>query len=386
MIQVLKNHRPASRLFPIVLSAAIFASLATTAQTSDESKRWTEDHAAQWQQAHPWLVGCNFIPSTAINTLEMWQADTFDPKTLDRELGWAQKIGFNSLRVFLHPIAWQEDPKGCLERMDQFLGMAHRHHIGIVFVLFDSCWNPLCKAGQQPEPTPHTHNSGWVQSPGAAIIGDASRLDEMKPFVQAIVGHFANDARIDAWDLFNEPDNEGGGNYDALEPKNKLENSITLLEKTFVWAREMKPVQPLTSGVWRGDWSDLAKVTKMQRLQLTQSDIISFHCYDPLMKLMKDIAALKEYHRPLLCTEYMARPAGSTFDPILGYFHDQHVGAYNWGFVSGKSQTIYPWDSWQKKYTAEPPVWFHDILHTDGKPYHPTEVEYIRSVTGKSAK
>lgn len=40
-----------------------------------------------------WYFGANFIPSTAINQLEMWQKETFDPTTIDRELGFARKIG-----------------------------------------------------------------------------------------------------------------------------------------------------------------------------------------------------------------------------------------------------------------------------------------------------
>jgi hypothetical protein len=359
--------------------------LPARAQAESQSyPRWSVERAAQWHEKHPWLVGCNFIPSTAINQLEMWQADTFDPATLDRELGWAQKLGFNSLRVFLHPIAYQEDEKGFISRMNEFLKMAHRQKIGIVFVLFDSCWNPICHPGKQPAPTPFTHNSGWVQSPGAAIISDANRLDEMKPFVLGVVGHFAKDERIDAWDIYNEPDNNGGGNYDAQEPVNKLENTTILLKKAFAWAREVNPTQPLTSGVWQGNWSGGSKTSDMAKLQFAESDIISFHCYGPLVDMMHSIDTLKKYGRPLVCTEYMARPVGSTFDPILGYMRDQQVGAFNWGFVSGKTQTIFPWDSWTKHYTAEPPVWFHDIFHTDGTPYHPTEVEYIRRVTSRS--
>ena len=71
----------------------------------------------------------------------------------------------------------------------------------------------------------------------------------------------------------------------------------------------------------------------------------------------------------MLCSEYMARPVGSTFDPVLAYLKQEHIGAYNWGFVAGKTQTIYPWDSWHKAYSSEPPVWFHDIFRPDGSPY-----------------
>jgi len=68
---------------------------------------WTAKQANDWYAQQPWLVGSNFIPSTAINELEMWQADTFDLPTIDRELGWAQTLGMNTMRVFLHNLLWQ---------------------------------------------------------------------------------------------------------------------------------------------------------------------------------------------------------------------------------------------------------------------------------------
>lgn len=90
---------------------------------------------------------------------------------------------------------------------------------------------------------------------------------------------------------------------------------------------------------------------------------------------------LQAFGRPVLCTEYMARGNRSTFDPILGDLKKAKVGAYNWGLVDGKTQTIYPWETWKKTYTAEPALWHHDIIRSDGTPYRPEEVAYIRKVT-----
>jgi hypothetical protein len=226
------------------------------------------------------------------------------------------------------------------------------------------------------------HNSGWVQSPGRAIIEDAARHEELKPYIQGVIGHFKNDKRVHAWDLINEPDNTNGSSYGSQEPGNKKEMALELLRKVFAWAREVNLSQPLTSGVWIGTWTDPAKLSPMEKLQLGESDIITFHSYAPVDEVKTCIASLRRYGRPVLCTEYMARPRGSTFDPILALFKEEKVGAYNWGFVDGKSQTIYPWDSWQKTYTAEPPVWFHDIFRRDGTAYREEEVSYIRKVTG----
>jgi|ERR1017187_2877382 hypothetical protein len=344
--------------------------------------RWSEEKANAWYDKKPWLVGCNFSPSTAINQFEMWQAESFDPQTIDRELGLAQSLGFTSVRVFLHDLLWQQDAKGFIKRMDEFLTLAHQHHIGVMFVLFDSCWDPAPKLGKQREPRPHIHNSGWMQSPGHEFLAHPERFDELKPYVIGVIEHFRNDPRIDFWDLYNEPDNKSDlAEYAPLEPERKADAARILLEKTFGWARDARPSQPLTSGVWLGSWGDPAKLSAMEKLQLENSDIITFHNYGKPEEAKQCVDNLRRYQRPILCTEYMARPAGSTFDPILRDFKQEHVAAYNWGFVSGKTQTIYPWDSWKKTYTAEPPLWFHDIFRADGTPYKANEVEFIRSVT-----
>lgn len=345
--------------------------------------RWSAEQSTAWQAKTGWLVGCNYAPAYAINPLEMWQADTFDAAAIDHELGLAESLGFNSLRVFLHDLAWRQDPRGFKRRMGKFLDLAQRHRIGVVFVLFDAVWDPFPKVGPQRAPKPHVHNSGWIQSPGAEILRDPARHDELRAYVQDVVGSFRRDRRIHAWDLFNEPDNPNTSAYGAVELKNKAEMALALLQKTWVWAREAKPRQPLTSGVWVGTWADPVKLSPMERFQLENSDVISFHNYSKLEELERCIQNLRRYGRPILCTEFMARPAGSTFDPHLGRMKDLGVAAYNWGFVAGKTQTQYPWDSWKQTYTAEPPVWFHEIFRADGQPYRPEEAEYIRRVTGR---
>jgi Cellulase (glycosyl hydrolase family 5) len=343
--------------------------------------RWSGKQANDWYARQPWLVGSNFIPSTAVNQLEMWQADTFDPPTIDRELAWAESLGMNSMRVFLHNLLWQQDSSGFLRRMEEFLRIAEKHHIRIMFVLLDSVWDPRPHLGKQREPKPHVHNSGWVQAPGAEILKDASRWDgELKPYVMGVIGHFRNDTRVLMWDLMNEPDNNNPP-YKADEVADKADLALRLLREEWKWARSVEPSQPLTSGVWKGDWSSDAKLSEMESFQLENSDVISFHSYDPPDEMKSRITSLRRYGRPIVCSEYMARPRGSTFASILPLLKKETVGAYNWGFVNGKSQTIYPWDSWDKPYNGEPPIWFHDIFRKDGRPYDPKEVTLIKHLT-----
>jgi hypothetical protein len=380
---MIRNVRSACMLLTAILIISILPFL--NAQDSSSSQRWTEDKAAAWYAAQPWPVGANFLPSNSINELEMWQADTFDPTTIDRELGWAEGIGMNTMRVFLHNLLWEQDAKGFQKRIDTFLTIAARHHIKPVFVLFDSCWEPFPKLGPQHPPIPGVHNSGWVQAPGATVLSDSTQFPRLEKYVKGVVGAFANDQRILAWDIWNEPDNGNDSSYAKGEPKNKNDIVLQLVPQIFAWARTVHPVQPLTSGIWHGDdWSSADKMPPMARVQIEQSDVISFHNYGWPEQFEERIQQLQQFHRPIFCTEYMARGAGSLFDTILPIAKKYNVAAINWGLVAGKSQTYLPWDSWQRPYVdRQPTIWFHDVFYVDGKPYRQREVEIIRSLTSQ---
>jgi Cellulase (glycosyl hydrolase family 5) len=372
-----------SRLLLLAI-ALLFASGESIAQT--QSQRWIEAKANDWYEHQPWIVGSNFIPSNAINQLEMWQSETFDPQEIDRELGWAEGLGMNAMRVFLHDLLWQQDSAAFIKRIDSFLGIASKHHIRPIFVLFDSCWDPNPHLGPQHPPIPGVHNSGWVQSPGTQALIDTTQQPRLRAYVQGIVGAFATDSRVLAWDLWNEPSNHGGGLRDSVDPETKGKVVLDLLPKVFDWARAANPAQPLTSAVWEGDWSSPEKLDPMARVQLEQSDVVSFHNYGWPEDFEQRIHWLQSYHRPILCTEFMARPMGSIFDVILPIAKQNHVAAINWGLVAGKSQTYLPWDSWQKPYVLQmPPVWFHEIFYPDGSPYRERETQIIRQLTGAAA-
>ena len=369
----------------IVMAFSISCLTAAVAQGQSQPPRWTEKQAADWYAAQPWLVGSNYIPANAINELEMWQADSFDPKRIDLELGWAEAIGLNTMRVFLHDLLWQQDAAGFQKRIDTFLQIAARHHIKPLFVLFDSCWDPDPRLGRQHAPTPGVHNSGWVQSPGAKALQDPAQYPRLEAYVKGVVGAFAKDDRVLGWDVWNEPDNGNGGSYTAHEPKNKNDLVVALLPQAFAWARSAHPTQPLTSGVWKGDWSVPEKLEPGARIQLTLSDVVSFHSYDKPDVFEKRLLSLQQYGRPMICTEYMARGNGSTFQGSLPIAKKYHVGAINWGLVAGKTQTYLPWDSWQHPYTdREPAIWFHEIFRTDGTPYSADEVAFIKQMTSRA--
>ncbi len=370
-----------------VLTLALLPCLTLAAVAAPAAKgtgqRWPEEKANTWYAAQPWLVGANYIPSNAINEFEMFQATTFDPAINDRELGLAESIGMNTVRVFLQDQLWEQDPDGFKQRLDTFLSIAAKHHIRPLLVLFDSCWETDPHLGPQHPPIPGVHNSGWVQSPGKQRLLDPSAEPKLKAYVVGIVGAFATDDRILGWDVWNEPDNKGG-DLAADEPA-KLKRVDELLPKAFAWARSAHPSQPLTSGVWTGDWSHPDKESATTKIQLRESDVISFHDYGWPEVFEAHIKELEPNHRPILCTEYMARGAGSTFDGSLPIAKMYHVAAINWGLVAGKTQTYLPWDSWDRPYVRlQPTVWFHEVFRNDDTPYRQHEIDLIRDLTSRS--
>ncbi|MCL3780095.1 1,4-beta-xylanase [Prolixibacteraceae bacterium JC049] len=344
------------------------------------AQRWSEKKVNKWYKKQGWLVGANFAPSSAINQLEMWQAETFDLKTIDKELQWAEDLGFNTMRVFLHHMLWEQDSKGFIKRIEQYLKVADKHGIKTMLVLLDDVWHPYPKLGKQPDPTPHVHNSGWVQSPGHDVLIDSKKCDALEPYIKGIISHFKKDKRVVIWDIYNEPGNTNGSSYGKMEPKNKAKYSLDLLKKVYKWAREVNPSQPICIDVWTSIHKELDQMSAIDKFAYHNSDVINFHCYANAKTTENQVKRLAQSNRPLICTEYMARKVGSTFQEILPIFKKYNVAAYNWGFVSGKSQTIYPWNSWGKKYTDEPALWFHDIFRKDGTPYKQEEVKFIKSI------
>jgi len=349
------------------------------------TEKWPKEKAGKWYDQQPWLVGCNFVPSTAVNQLEMWQPETFDPQTIDRELGMAAGLGMNSIRVYLHDLAWFADPEGFFKRVDTFLGLADKHGINVMLVIFDDCWQPVPNPGKQPDPIPGRHNHFWLNSPGQKAAVDPAQEERLKKYVQETVKTFATDSRILLWDVYNELGNVFlltlGKPWFRKIPELLFRYitfryiripTLPLFRKTVTWVREAGPSQPITAGVYIDH-------PNLNRELIEVSDVVSFHCYKDLHQLEKLVNKLEVHGRPLLCTEYLNRPADCCFENYLPVFKKKKIGCYNWGLVSGKTQTIFGWED--RGGGIEPAVWFHDILRKDGTPFNSKEAAYIREMT-----
>ena len=347
--------------------------------------KWSIESISNWHEDIGWLVGANFLPSSAINQLEMFQQETYDEKTISRELDWAKQLGFNSMRVYLHDLLW-EDKKSFINNFNSFLDCCFEKNIRLLVVLFDDCHRPNPQSGIQPLPLRGLHNSGWAQSPGHKIVNDINQninleIPRLKLFVQEVLDLYRDDERIFMWDIYNEPGQFGIG-----------DNSLKLLTHTWDWAKEVRPSQPLTSCLEGSVGKEIISLNKRN------SDVITFHTYEST-KLESTISELKEIGRPLMCTEYMAREFGTTFEFSLPIFKKNNVSCFNWGFVAGKSQTHFGWETIMKiqelmdakdylkedEQIPEPQLWFHDIYRKDGTPFDAKETDFIKNFLKSNA-
>ena len=312
-------------------------------------------------------MGCNFLPSTAVNDIEMWQAATYDPKTIDRELGFAEGLGYNTVRVFLNFVVWKADPEGLKMHMADFLAIAARHRISVMFAPFGRL--QFCGARGSGRASAGTREGRTQQPMGLEpSAGHGHQSHDMARGESLRQGHrpcIRRDPRVSVWDVYNEAGNSGLG-----------EKSLPLVEAAFAWARQTNPTQPLTSCSWT-----LFDGTLGQRV-MELSDVVSFHCYGPPDDFRSKIAICRKFGRPLICTEWLHRGGGNTVAAILPILHDNKIGSYNWGLVAGRTQTFMPWGS--KPGTPIPKLWQHDLFHADGTPFSLDESSFIKHITGVS--
>lgn len=376
------KRRDALKVGLVALGSACFCSASGSAndeptffQQSDRMKdgRWTAGAANKWYAQYPWIMGYNYVPSTAINQLETWQAESFDPETIDRELGMAEAIGLNTVRFFMHDIAWKIDPDGFKKRLGQVLELCKKHKTWALPTFFTNGGpGPQIKIqpGKQPEFRPDVHNSSWLQSPGLAVVNDPERWSYLKDYVTDVLGTFAKDTRILLWCLYNEPENQRYG-----------ERSLPLMRELWQWARAVNPIQPLTAPYMYFPASG-SHTFPIACFLGEHCDVISYHHYGKPEDLQKRIDLFKQFDRPIICTEYMGRPANTFFD-IAPKLKENHIGAIHWGLVNSRCNFHLPWRP-KPEDIPEPKVWFHDIFRHDGTPYDPKEIELIKKLTGKS--
>jgi hypothetical protein len=334
---------------------------ATPPAATPDGRRWEDRRIWTWWDNIGVVRGVNYVPSYAVNSTEMWMEESFDPDMIDRELGWAQSLGFTSVRVPLQVLVWQDDADGFLDRLDALLDLADRNGLTVVPILFDDLnlagRDPAL--GAQPDPVEGQHNTQWTPSPGPGVVRDQAQWADLEDFVRDIVRTFQRDRRILYWDLYNT-----AGNSDLWE------QSLPFMDQVFNWVRDIDPSQPLAVPAWREFGSPMA-ARKLER-----SDIVTFHSFEHPELLEAKIKLLKRYNRPIVVSDWLMRQQGNTFEEVLPVYATHGVGWFSRGLVQGRTQMWVQQSEFRNE--DEPTVWQHDLLTPDGEPYDPQEIELIR--------
>ena len=346
----------------IIKALAILISI--TSCSSNEQGQWSVDRINNWYSEVGEIKGFNYVPSTAVNDIDMWQESSFDPITISKELMLARESGYNSARVFLHYLVWKENSETFKNRINEFLEIADDNKIKVMFILFDDCNAPGCEPfiGEQKAPLVGHHNSQWVACPGLDVTDDKSAFPEYEKYLKDIISTYKNDNRVIAWDLYNEPGNTGVG-----------ERSKELLLNTFKWAHQINPSQPLTVGSWNLEGLE----DEMSEIMMSNSDFVTFHSYGDVIDLRERIAVCQMYNRPIVNTEWLRRQVGNTFEEILPEFQKHKIGWYHWGLVQGKTQTWLHWVSSKDNIKDGP--WQHDMFTPEHKAYDKKEIEMVKN-------
>lgn len=343
--------------------------LKITGRDIHRTPRWSVEKAKAWGAANPWFCGVNYIPANAVNYTAMWDKTSFSPDVIRRELKLMTDMGMNCVRFVMQYKVYEDDPEYFKATLDRFLTLCDEAGVKAMPIFFDDCSfgasnDPVL--GRQSEPLEGWYAWAWSPSPGHTMVIDGREHPKLEKYVKDVISRFKDDGRIFLWDLYNEPSNHKLGF-----------RSYPLLEKTFAWARAVDPSQPLSSGIWNND-------KRLNAIILANSDVVTFHLYAnraKTAKRMKEILKMAK-GRPVICTEWMNRPIGSTVKDCIGLFKEANVGCIAWGLVNGKTQTHLPWRHRPEKlpYTG---VWQHDLFRGDFTPYDPSEIAIIKEATGK---
>lgn len=349
-------------------------------------EQWSRERAWKWYNDRAWLRGCNYMSSDCVNRIDQWQEYGFEEhlKTADEELELAAKTGFNTIRIILEYYVWEQQHDGFMERLERFLAMAWHHGISCMIVLGNDCMQPkeMTKPSYFGEQSFDIGYHGGRKQSQHEIFGGMGYhlLDEPElalrhyEWVREIISTYKNDERVVMWDLYNEP---GNAKRDVV--------TLPHLKKYYEIAREIDPIQPLTSCTWRISPDREKEIPAIERYALENSDIISYHNYHTYEDNIRIIKRLKDdYERPIVNTEWLARCLHNTVQELFPLFYLEKVGCYNWGFVAGKYQTYEPWNSTWQRYDADPSIdvdftkWFHDLYRPSHRPYDPKEIEIIK--------
>ena len=265
-----------------------------------------------------WVRGANYVPSYARNDVQMWL--DYDSPLIDRELGYAERLKLNTVRVFLNQLVYERQPAKFLADFEDFLALCDKHHIKVMPVLFDSCFDP------QSVDLDKYAELTWIPSPGFDRIG-TDGWPASRKYIHALIGAHKDDPRIVLWDVMNEP--EGTAHYNQPEGRAKIND---FLRRALKEVRDQGASQPLGIG-----WATSRDII----FSIDLSDVILWHNYGDPAALKKDILDVKEigrvFGKPVILNEFVGRPQ-QRIEDALPVVSQEKVGWVFWELMLGETQ------------------------------------------------
>lgn len=349
--------------------------------------QWTKEKAWAWYNARPWLRGCNYMSADCANRVDQWQEYGFEERfeTTRKELALMQQTGFNTVRLILEYIVWEQEHDGFMERFERYIELCHSFGISCMITLANDCMQPKSELWRPPylgeQSYAWGYHGGRIKSQHGVLTEPSPHvyLDDPKTregyfeMVKEIVTKYKDDERICMWDVYNEPGNA-----------RRQHVTMPNLERIFAICRRIDPSQPLTCAVWSMSPDPAKPLNAVEQYALDHSDIVSYHCYKNFNDHVQILSRLKKLGRPIVNTEWLARIYHNDVFDVFPLFFLEKIGCYNWGFVAGKYQTYEPWESTWVKYENQTETdvdftkWFHDLYRPNHRPYDPKEIAVIR--------
>jgi hypothetical protein len=267
------------------------------------------------------MRGANYVPSYAKNDIQTWTE--YDGEVIDRELGYAEKLKLNTVRVFCNVAVYEKDSARFLTNFEDFLQRCDKHHIRAMPVLFDSCFDP------QEVNVDDYRGKTWIPSPGFPRLGEKDR-PAMRTYIRDVVGAYRDDPRIVMWDVVNEP--ESTSYWADIEKDGGRETIVEFVRWSLEQVRQAQPTQPLTIG-----WA--AWTNNLYALDLV--DVICVHAYlpaDPFAQVLKEARVLgRAYGKPVIINEFAGRPGFPVQDGLKS-IHEANMGWCLWELMIGSTQ------------------------------------------------
>ena len=375
----------------IVALAAVLVSGAR----AERQGPWTKERAWEWYNAQPWIRGCNYMPASCANHIDLWQEYGSEARfeEMEREMALMEKDGFNAVRLLLGDYGfavWRAEHDGMMKRFERMLEIFDRHGVRVILIFGNDCSRPkpiwsLPPMGEQKYDVGYhagrklAQHGSFPGQPGYTAVDDPQLCEEFFAMCEEFLSKYAHDRRILFWNLWNEP---GANNRGTISTKH--------IRRLFKLAWTIDPDQPLAADLYTSERNWTNDVAEAVGAEL--NDIVSYHSYSPLSYQTVLAKKLKDrFGRPLVSTEWLGRIFNCTVQDVYPFFAQNRIGCTMWGYVNGKYQTHEPWEVTWRQSEADPEKarefdltkWFHDLYRPSLRPYDPEEVNIIRRINAE---